>query len=82
MTTENPSVHVIPMQGIILNKDNLFKRMCKGCTLQLLLQTGKRQHLLFDNAMTRIVWRAVHLAFNIILPRCIGYKVCISHSAL
>ena len=55
---------------VILTKDNLVKRNWQGCKKCYFCDHEETiQHLFFDCPFTKVLWRIVHLAFNITPPK-------------
>ena len=55
---------------VILTKDNLLKRNWQGATKCCFCEHEETiQHLFFDCPFTKVLWRIVHLAFNITPPK-------------
>jgi hypothetical protein len=56
-------------KGVVLTKDNLARRQWKGCLKYYFYNLDETiEHLFFDCQMTRIMWRIVHVPFNITQP--------------
>jgi hypothetical protein len=56
-------------KGVVLTKDNLARRRWKGslkCCFCNLDETI--QHLFFDCQLATVMWRIVHISFNITPP--------------
>ena len=56
-------------KGVVLTKDNLARRQWKGSIKCCFCNFDETiQHLFFDCQLARIIWRIVHVSFNITPP--------------
>ena len=56
-------------KGVVLTKDNLASRQWKGSIKCCFCNFDEAiQHLFFDCQLARIIWRIVHVSFNITPP--------------
>ena len=56
-------------KGVVLTKDNLARRQWKGSIKCCFCNFDEAiQHLFFDCQLARIIWRIVHVSFNITPP--------------
>uniref|UniRef100_A0A8I6WC46 Reverse transcriptase zinc-binding domain-containing protein n=1 Tax=Hordeum vulgare subsp. vulgare TaxID=112509 RepID=A0A8I6WC46_HORVV len=60
-------------KGVVLTKDNLIKRSWRGrsncCYCD---QNETIRHLFLDCPLAKLLWRTIHIAFNVIPPTCIN----------
>lgn len=60
-------------KGVVLTKDNLMKRSWRdrsNCCYSDQHETIR--HLFLDCPLVKLLWRAVHITFNVIPPTCIN----------